>query len=60
MDCSNNDTVKKVVIYVPTYKVTNADGEPIAFQRDYDDFMAEVDKIKYPDSKQKYVFECAK
>lgn len=43
--------VKQVVyqsLYGPDFKV---------WVRPYDEFMAEVDKIKHPDVKQKYVYE---
>lgn len=48
---TNTDTKKKSVIYKALY------GEEIAFQRDYDEFISEVDHKKYPHAKQKYRFE---
>ena len=56
MDCSNGDTTRKVVIYQPLYKASK-DGTPLMFIRDYDDFMSEVDREKYPDVEQQYRFE---
>lgn len=48
---TNTDTMKKSVIYKALY-----DGG-LVFQRDYDEFMSEVDHEKYPSAKQKYRFE---
>lgn len=45
------ETGKKMVCYqamYPPYK---------HYVRDYDEFMSEVDRGKYPDAKQKYRFE---
>lgn len=47
----NTDMKKKSVIYKALY------GEGMAFQRDYDEFMSEVDHDKYPLIKQQYRFE---
>jgi len=48
---TNTDTKKKSVIYEALYQ------EGMVFQRDYDEFMSEVDHEKYPSAKQKYRFE---
>lgn len=48
LDC---ETLKKKVIYRALY------GKFQSFVRDYDDFLSEVDRNKYPNVLQKYRFE---
>lgn len=45
--------------YVVVYKAYNKTGDDSIFVRDYDEFMSEVDRKKYPNSGQKYRFEYA-
>ena len=47
-DCENDN---KIVVYKALY------DEYKVWVRDYDDFISEVDHIKYPDVLQKYRFE---
>lgn len=48
---THSETEELVVIYQQLYWPYNF------FVRPYDMFMSEVDKVKYPDTKQKYRFE---
>lgn len=48
---TNTGDKKKSVIYEALY------GEGMVFQRDYDEFMSEVDHARYPFAKQRYRFE---
>lgn len=56
----HTETGQLLVIYTalyddPTKNITEETGK--TFARDYEMFMSEVDKVKYPDIKQKYRFE---
>lgn len=44
----DSETLKKVVVYGHDNDI---------WARDYDEFLSEVDRNKYPDIKQKYRFE---
>lgn len=50
----DTETNEKVVVYQALYK-TN--GKYQVFTRNLQEFMSEVDHVKYPDVKQKYRFE---
>ena len=50
-ETNNNDEPKKVIVYEAQY------GDKQVWVRDYDMFISEVDKEKYPDIDQKYRFE---
>ena len=47
----HSETLEKYVVYRALY------GERALYIRPYDMFMEEVDKVKYPNVKQKYRFE---
>lgn len=47
----HTETKEKLVVYQAMY------GEYKYFVRPYDMFIARVDKIKYPDISQEYIFE---
>ena len=47
----NKKTGRPMVIYQPLYYAE------LPFSRDYEDFISEVDKEKYPDARQTYRFE---
>ena len=51
-DCESNNEkeYRKIVIYKALY------GEYLTWSRDYNDFISEVDHVKYPDVLQKYRF----
>jgi hypothetical protein len=50
-ETNNDDEPKKVVVYQAQY------GDNKIWVRDYDMFLSEVDKEKYPEVSQKYRFE---
>lgn len=50
----DSETLEKKVVYRALYETG---GEYTTWVRDYNDFISEVDKQKYPDAKQKYKFE---
>lgn len=49
-DCNTEESFKQV-IYQALY------GSKIVYKRNYDEFMSEVDHLKYPNIIQKYRFE---
>lgn len=51
------DNYKKVVVYEALYDNGDIVHHGNVFVRKYDEFMSEVDHVKYPDIKQKYRFE---
>ncbi|MEG0022279.1 MAG: DUF1653 domain-containing protein [Bacilli bacterium] len=48
---TNEEKPKKVVVYQALY------GDNLIWVRDYDMFLSNVDKDKYPEIKQEYRFE---
>ncbi|MEG0909547.1 MAG: DUF1653 domain-containing protein [Bacilli bacterium] len=48
---TNEEQPKKVVVYQALY------GDNLVWVRDYDVFLSNVDKDKYPEIKQEYRFE---
>lgn len=54
---AHTETGEKLVVYRALYKNDEKGVHFNVFARPYDMFMAEVDREKYPDIKQKYRFE---
>ena len=56
-DARETDNYNRVVVYEALYD--NGEGVKVGdiFVRRYEEFMSEVDRVKYPNIKQKYRFE---
>lgn len=57
INARNTDNYERVVVYEALYNHGDKVKIGNVFVRKYDEFMSEVDHVKYPDIVQKYRFE---
>lgn len=57
MDARETDNYERVVVYEALYSNNRMVKHGQVFVRKYDEFISEVDHVKYPNIKQKYRFE---